>query len=438
MNTWTAEYQLLRRAARSCLGEAGDDAGGSRSHLRIDWEQVLWLGREEGALLILHEALRHDLRAVACPAEIDSQLDGLSAAAKLQGLARTAVICRLHDALSRAGIPFFVVDGWMFQTCFHPNQILIESVAPIQCLFASEDLPRARSILSEAGFPPSTPGVQIASFAQVPVECTAYQADTAPHGMVFPSEIGTDAIRLPGERFLRRLPNQEWLPLLAEPWRQRTTVPIFTAFQLSLLASRMSADRTASHPTWIEEAIAVSRATLDPATHGQVRRESRNIEHAATVLPACPFLPTPAPVIERMLTLAEVGPDDTVLDLGCGDGAIVVTAARRCGAQAVGIDCDPNLLASAKTRVESAGVSRLVSLVCGDLFTADLESATVICLYLAPAFYPALKPCILARARSGTRIVSHDYFFSGWPPVKTELVRVSAAHVSQIFVWRAP
>ncbi|HVU32169.1 MAG TPA: class I SAM-dependent methyltransferase, partial [Opitutaceae bacterium] len=136
--------------------------------------------------------------------------------------------------------------------------------------------------------------------------------------------------------------------------------------------------------------------------------------------------------------LADAGPNDTVLDLGCGDGAIVVAAARRCGARGIGIDCDPSLLAAAEARAKAAGVSTSVTFICGDLFAADFEAASLVCLYLAPAFYPPLQDRIRARARPGTRIVSHDYFFPGWSPIKTELVRVSAAHVSQIFMWRVP
>ncbi len=438
MRSFTAEYQLLRLAARFCLGETTDSSGGDLSHRRIDWNQVLWLGREEGALLLLHHALRHDLRAIACPDEIQAQLDGLNAAAKLQDLARTAAVCRLHDVLSRAGIPFFVIDAWMFQTCFHPDQTLIESVAPIRCLLPSEDLTRARSILFAAGFSPAESGVQVASLAQSPVECVTNLAVRTPGGTPFPRAASEYGIGLPGGRLLRRLADHEWLPLLAEPWTQRTTLPLFPAFQLSLLASRMSADSPVGRPAWIDDTIAVSHATLHAIPRGHPRREFRTIEPAVVVPRACPFLPTPAPVVERMLTLAEVGPNDTLLDLGCGDGAIVVTAARRCGARAIGIDCDPTLVATAKARAEAAGVSTDVSFVCGDLFAADFAAATVVCLYLAPAFYGALQSQILARARPGTRIASHDYFFSGWSPLRTELVRASPAHVAQIFVWRVP
>ncbi|HVU33129.1 MAG TPA: hypothetical protein VHE61_06820, partial [Opitutaceae bacterium] len=299
MGSSTAEYELLRRAARSCLSEGPDDSGDNCSHAQIDWNQALWLGREQGALLLLHHALRHDLQAIACPDEIRSQLDGLSAAAKLQSLARTAAICRLHDVLSRAGLLFFLVDGWMFQTCFHRNVAFIESVAPIRCLFPSEDLTRARAILSEAGFPPTASGVHIASRAQSPVECVAHLAAGVSGDVLFSRDSGSDGIGLPAGRLLRRLPNPEWLTLLAGPWRQRTTLPLYPAFQLALCASRMSGPQPVVHSAWVDEVIAASRATLDATSCRRAHHQPRNTDRGVVVPPACPFLPTPAPVIER-------------------------------------------------------------------------------------------------------------------------------------------
>jgi SAM-dependent methyltransferase len=132
------------------------------------------------------------------------------------------------------------------------------------------------------------------------------------------------------------------------------------------------------------------------------------------------YVPTPEAVVARMLELAHVGPDDVVYDLGCGDGRIVVEAARRYGAHAVGFDIDPVLVAEARRNVAAAGVQQLVRIEQRDIFELDLSPASVVALYLLPELNVRLLPQ-LERLRPGSRIVSHDFDIAGVVP-KQELM----------------
>lgn len=139
--------------------------------------------------------------------------------------------------------------------------------------------------------------------------------------------------------------------------------------------------------------------------------------------PDVPFVPTPPEVVERMLDLAKVGKNDVVYDLGCGDGRIVITAAKERGARGVGIDLNPQRIAEAKENAQSAGVTDRVRFMVGDLFTADFSKASVVTLYLLPDVNRALRPQLWKQLKAGTRVVSHDFDMGEeWPPEKTERV----------------
>jgi len=133
-----------------------------------------------------------------------------------------------------------------------------------------------------------------------------------------------------------------------------------------------------------------------------------------------PYVQTPAPVVEAMLALGEVGPDDFVYDLGAGDGRIVIAAARWRGARGVGIEIDPDLVRQARRAAERAGVADRVRFETRDLFTADLRGATAVTLYLSPDLNARLRPRLLAELRPGARIVAHDFEFSAWKPDKIQ------------------
>ena len=129
------------------------------------------------------------------------------------------------------------------------------------------------------------------------------------------------------------------------------------------------------------------------------------------------YVPTPQSVVEAMLKVAKVTKDDVVYDLGCGDGRIVVTAAKLYGARGVGIDIDPQRIQEARENVEKAGVGDLVKIVEGDLFETPIGEASVVTLYLLPQLNQKLIPKLNLELKPGTRIVSHSFNMGdGWPP----------------------
>jgi len=150
--------------------------------------------------------------------------------------------------------------------------------------------------------------------------------------------------------------------------------------------------------------------------------------------PDAPFVPTPMPVVQRMLELAKVTPDDVVYDLGSGDGRMVITAAQHYGARGVGVEINPVWVRDARRYAEALGVADRVSFRIEDLFTIDLREATVVTLYLLPWMNRKLAPKFVAELKPGTRIVSHEYGIADWPPDHTEEMIVNGErHV--ILVW---
>jgi SAM-dependent methyltransferase len=145
------------------------------------------------------------------------------------------------------------------------------------------------------------------------------------------------------------------------------------------------------------------------------------------------FVPTPEEVVEAMLRLAEVGPDDIVYDLGSGDGRIPIAAARRFGARGVGIDLDPKLVAQATRTAREAGVADRVTFVEADIFDADISKATVVTLYLLTSINERLRPKLQKELRPGTRIVSHQFRMGDWQPDREIVV-----DYRPLFLWRVP
>ena len=133
-----------------------------------------------------------------------------------------------------------------------------------------------------------------------------------------------------------------------------------------------------------------------------------------------PYVPTPQEVVDKMLDLAKVGKNDVLYDLGCGDGRIVVTAAKERGARGTGIDLDPARIAEARENAKKAGVSERASFRVGDLFKTDVSAATVVTLYLLPTVNAKLRPQLWKQLKVGTRVVSHAFDMgSEWPAEKT-------------------
>jgi cyclopropane fatty-acyl-phospholipid synthase-like methyltransferase len=135
-----------------------------------------------------------------------------------------------------------------------------------------------------------------------------------------------------------------------------------------------------------------------------------------------PYVSTPDGVVREMLRLAEVGPRDIVYDLGCGDGRIVIAAARDFGARGVGIDIDPRRIAEANAGARRAGVQERVRFVVQDLFKSDFSEATVVTLFLFAELNAKLLPKFRAELRPGTRVVSHQFGIGDWKPRTRSLV----------------
>ena len=138
--------------------------------------------------------------------------------------------------------------------------------------------------------------------------------------------------------------------------------------------------------------------------------------------PDVPYVPTTEPAVEAMLKLAGVKKTDIVYDLGCGDGRIVIAAAKTYGAHAVGVDINPVRIGEAKENAKKAGVENLVRFEENDLFEADIHQATVVTLFLLPNINLKLRPKLLADLKPGTRIVSNTFDMGDWKPEKEAIV----------------
>ena len=145
------------------------------------------------------------------------------------------------------------------------------------------------------------------------------------------------------------------------------------------------------------------------------------------------YEPTPMPVVRALLELADVGPQDLVYDLGSGDGRIPITAAKEFGARGVGIEIDPALVTQAQANAREAGVEDKVAFRLGDMYAADVRSATVVTLFLHPGPNLKLREKLRADLPAGSRIVSYVWDMGGWTPAD---VRRVGEH--RIFLWRIP
>lgn len=165
--------------------------------------------------------------------------------------------------------------------------------------------------------------------------------------------------------------------------------------------------------------------------------EEKDTEQEPPRRPDVIFVPTPQDVVEKMLELAEVTKDDVVYDLGCGDGRIVVTAAKKYGCKAIGIDIDPKRVKESLERVKKNKVENLVTIKEGDIFKEDLSSASVVTLYLLPSLNVKLIPQ-LQKLKPGSRIVSHSFDMAGVKPEKVVEYEAKDGITRTIYLWRAP
>jgi len=156
-----------------------------------------------------------------------------------------------------------------------------------------------------------------------------------------------------------------------------------------------------------------------------------------------PYVPTPQAVVERMLDMAQVKASDMVIDLGSGDGRIMITAAKRHGARGFGVEIDPRLVKRSNEEAKRVGVADRVKFLQQDLFNTDFHEAAVLTLYLLPDVNIALRPKILAELKPGTRVVSHDYGMGEWRPDAQETIpapdkTVGTRKESMVYLWIVP
>jgi len=149
------------------------------------------------------------------------------------------------------------------------------------------------------------------------------------------------------------------------------------------------------------------------------------------------FVPTPQVVVNEMLRMAKVSSDSMVYDLGCGDGRLVITAARQYGARGIGIDIDPQRIRESNENAVSAKVTDKVKFVLGDLFQFDFHEATAVTLYLLPDLNVKLRPTLMSQLKPGTPVVSHDFDMGDWAPDESENIQAEdRAHSA--FLWIVP
>lgn len=154
------------------------------------------------------------------------------------------------------------------------------------------------------------------------------------------------------------------------------------------------------------------------------------------------YVPTPQKVVEKMLQVANIQKDDVLYDLGCGDGRVVITAAKKYGIKAYGFDADPERIQECLDNAMDAGVEHLVTFVQKDIFTVDLSPATVVSLYLTPEVNEALVPQ-LEKLSPGSRIVSHDFDMEGVEHERTWTVvaedhQVPEDRIHFVYLWKTP
>ncbi|MGO8787942.1 MAG: SAM-dependent methyltransferase [Terriglobia bacterium] len=140
--------------------------------------------------------------------------------------------------------------------------------------------------------------------------------------------------------------------------------------------------------------------------------------NGATLIKQVPYVPTPQDIVDKMLELAKVTSDDVVYDLGSGDGRIVITAAQKYGAHAVGIEINPDLFRESSSRIKELGLEDRAHIICEDMFNVSIHRATVVMLYLLTSFNEKLRPKMDSQLRPGARIVCHDFHIPGWDPEK--------------------
>jgi SAM-dependent methyltransferase len=158
----------------------------------------------------------------------------------------------------------------------------------------------------------------------------------------------------------------------------------------------------------------------------------------ATFIRQVPYVPTPQDIVDKMLELAKVTSVDVVYDLGSGDGRIVITAAQKYGAHAVGVEINPDLYRQSSDRIKELGLEDRAHIVCEDMFDVSLSRATVVTLYLLTSFNERLRPQLEKQLHSGARIVCHDFHIPGWDAEKVVDVTYKNGISHKLYLYVRP
>ncbi len=189
----------------------------------------------------------------------------------------------------------------------------------------------------------------------------------------------------------------------------------------------LKVDKIHRYPSRVAMEISYKRVdgdvtyNLQPGTPYSFRYDNKNLiqlyegaHGREDAVDLAPFVPTPMPVVEKMLEMAQVSSSDVVYDLGCGDGRVVITSAKKYGAHGVGIDIVPQRIKESKEGAKKAGVEKLVEFRLGDVMKMDFSKATVVTLYLLPESNELLRPLLERQLKPGIYVVSHNYHIPGW------------------------
>jgi hypothetical protein len=412
------------------------------------WPTAIWLARRHGVLSHLAAAVEAG-RVDPPSASTRSQLQVWSRFSAFQYLAHCREALTLQAALAECGVAGILVSASTLSRQFHDNPERYSRRSAVTVLVAREERAAVDTHLRTLGYPMTADGLdRVVEFGRSPIRVQPRESWPA----VRPRQsVWGDPVAL------------EWWSHVTHTLTMRRTWPLSAALDVVAIAARVSEDdwrelaTTARasdallaqlavtrhcfdvfdlpHPTGVGHAGSAQAPQLPPAfsRHGI---DPEDVAPPRADLGV--YSPTPDVVVEAMLALAGVTTTDVVYDLGCGDGRLVVTAARQFGARAVGVEQDPDRADLARTRAQSAGVSDRVRIDVGDLRSVDLGDASVVCLYLAPSAYAELQVWLRSVLRPGTRVVSHEMSFAGWAPEEAAVVAWGGVRASLIYLWKIP
>jgi methylase of polypeptide subunit release factors len=484
------EFLLLRAATRGLVDP--DQRPPAAWPPDLDWQLIPWLGQWHGVLPTLH-ACATPAASPLPVARLQRALAESDESNRLSLLGRLGEARLLAEKFRAAGLDVLLTSGWAlgvrFLRCPEARQV----DRSLGFLVAAPELERARQVARDGGYEVTpdplrlhVPGRSLLALRTPEPALKIGFGPSAPEISVAGARVrvpsaedwlllrtGTGA--LPRVRELRRAADvvalthqvRDWEDVVAraraaQRWRALGFVVLASHALLDLAPPEHAVAALAD--TGVRQLVepfvrdAVHQPTRAIPRFESARREfalgdtpAQRLRTAArhvrrTLFPRTDrneslgrFAPTPQGVVNELIAFAEVGPDDVLIDLGCGDGRIVLAAARA-GARGIGVDSDPARIAEARAAAASAPASSpgRVEWRCADVGQVDVRDASVVTIYLQEFAYPRLRRQLLRQLRPGARIVSHDFIFPGWPPERSAIVRAGAAKCAVLHLWRVP